>query len=73
MKLTKAQKEELLAVYLKAKEENTLIPTSKQAIKARANQKRAAFVQTKRSLMRCFTVKWQALNANLLGLYGVTV
>ncbi|SUB34768.1 Uncharacterised protein [Pasteurella multocida] len=35
MKLTKAQKEELLAVYLKAKEENTLIPTSKQAIKAR--------------------------------------
>ncbi|HHE3606342.1 TPA: hypothetical protein ACPDW5_002211 [Pasteurella multocida] len=54
MKLTKAQKEELLAVYLKAKEGNTLIPTSKQAIKARANQKRAAFVQNKKIIDEVF-------------------
>lgn len=54
MQLTVEQKNALLARYLEAKQQNTLIETSREAIRERANQKRATYRQNKKIIDEVF-------------------
>lgn len=54
MQLTKEQEQEILAAYLEAKQNNTLVDTSKEEIKALAKAKRVAFLHNKKIIDEVF-------------------
>ncbi|MGR3806400.1 hypothetical protein [Pasteurella testudinis] len=54
MQLTLEQENALLARYIEAKQQDTLIETSREAIRELANQKRAAYRQNKKIIDEVF-------------------
>ncbi|MGV6987697.1 hypothetical protein ACWA5Z_01635 [Testudinibacter sp. P80/BLE/0925] len=54
MQLTLEQENALLARYIEVKQQDTLIETSREAIRELANQKRAAYRQNKKIIDEVF-------------------